>query len=138
MITIVYKHRHFINLGVCLTWDKETPYWVKAAPTFCGPHDHYSRKKARELGIKRCLKYGQYIVPTKTLHALEMLDRVTPRDHKSHKWIKSFVMALLGGEESTLVPVQISQKTFIEVIKKAFEEHLMKSKLSSNKLLPKT
>lgn len=110
MVSIVYKHRHFINLGVGLTWDTETPYWVKAAPTFCGPHDHYSRKKARELGIKRLLKYGCYIVPTKSLHALEMLDRVTPRDHKSHKWIKSFVMALLGGEEIGLVPVQQKQE----------------------------
>jgi hypothetical protein len=91
MITIVYKHRHFINLGVCLTWDRESKYWVSVAPTFCGPRDHYSRKKARELGIKRSLQGNLYVITWKIMRALEMLDRVTPRDHKSHKWIKSFV-----------------------------------------------
>lgn len=112
-----YKHRHFINLGVGLTWDRESKYWVSVALTFCGPRDHYSRKTARELGIKRHQLSNLYIINRKTLEALEMLDRVTPRDHKSHKWIKSFVMKLLNGDEQGLVPLQIPQKTIIEAIK---------------------
>ena len=127
---ITYKHRHFINLGVCLTWDNravldahpsavmlETPDWLSVAPTFCGPSDYYSRKKARELGIRRCLVGNLYAINWKTLEAIEMPDRVTPRDHKSHKWIKSFVMKLLNGDEKGLVPLQIPQKTIIEAIK---------------------
>ncbi len=117
-----YKHRHFINLGVGLTWDRESKYWVSVAPTFCGPRDHYSRKTARELGIKRHQLSNLYIINRKTLEALEMLDRVTPRDHKSHKWIKSFVMKLLNGDEKGLVPVQIPQKTIIKAIKCALAE----------------
>lgn len=117
-----YKHRHFINLGVGLTWERETPDWLSVAPTFCGPSDYYSRKKARELGIRRCLVGNLYAINWKTLGAIEILDRVTPRDHKSHKWIKSFVMKLLNGDEQGLVPLQIPQKPIIEAIKYVFSE----------------
>lgn len=126
MVSIVYKHRHFINLGVCLTWDTEDSDGYKAGykfvvPTFCGPHDYYSRKVARKKGIERLLKGTVgYMCSPHVFAALEMLDRVTPRDHKSHKWIKEFVCTLLGIKQ--LIPVQFSQKEIITAVKGALSE----------------
>jgi len=95
--TPTFKYRHYINLGVCITYfDAPTRY---CTPLFCGKHDHYSRPKARELGKARWFKAGipdLVIWDTRLDTVLTMLDRATPRDHNSHQWIRHFVCELLG------------------------------------------
>lgn len=123
-VNIIYKHRHFINLGVGLTWATADIQgrWYFVAPSFCGSHDQYSRKKAREIGIERLLKYQQYTVFAHTMHALEMLNDVVPRNHKSHKWIKEFVLTLLNAKRQTLVSVQRTRQQITTVLENMAHE----------------
>lgn len=118
-VNIIYKHRHFINLGVGLTWSTQASNgaWYFVAPSFCGPHDQYSRKKAREIGIQRLLKCQSYMVFAHTMHALEMLNDVVPRNHKSHKWIKEFVFTLLNMQGQSLVPIRVAKTPFTDAPK---------------------